>query len=106
MLMSVFKKQGVYWIDYYVNGYRKRERIGPDKRLAETVLHTYKVEISGMFPYEHSPSLASNYGTLRSMLSPRIVEQKGEAVWVSGSVKKMGSGTCSSITTAAAWPSA
>jgi hypothetical protein len=38
MLMSVFKKQGVYWIDYYVNGRRKRERIGPDKRLAETVL--------------------------------------------------------------------
>ena len=37
--MSVFKKQGVYWIDYYVNGRRKRERIGPDKRrLAETVL--------------------------------------------------------------------
>ena len=41
--MAVFKKQGVYWIDYYVNGYyvngrRKRERIGPDKPLAETVL--------------------------------------------------------------------
>jgi hypothetical protein len=31
-----------------------------------------------MFPYEHSPSLAINYGTLRSLLSPRIVEQKGE----------------------------
>jgi hypothetical protein len=36
--MGVFKKQGVYWIDYYVDGHRKRERIGPDKRLAETVL--------------------------------------------------------------------
>jgi hypothetical protein len=29
--MAVFKKQGVYWIDYYMNGRRKRERIGPDK---------------------------------------------------------------------------
>ena len=29
--MAVFKKQGVYWIDYYVNGQRKRERIGPSK---------------------------------------------------------------------------
>jgi hypothetical protein len=43
--MSVFKTQGVFWIDYYVNGHRKRERIGPDKRLAETALHKYKVEI-------------------------------------------------------------
>ena len=44
--MSVFRKQGVYWIDYYVNGHRKRERIGPDKRLAETVLRKRKVEIA------------------------------------------------------------
>lgn len=44
--MAVFKKQGVYWIDYYVNGHRKRERIGPDKRLAETVLRKCKVEIA------------------------------------------------------------
>ena len=43
--MSVFKKQGVWWIGYYVNGDRKRERIGPDKRLAETVLRKRKVEI-------------------------------------------------------------
>jgi len=44
--MAVFKKQGVYWIDYYVNGQRRRERIGPDKRLAETVLKKRKVEIA------------------------------------------------------------
>jgi integrase len=44
--MAVFKKQGVYWIDYYVNGRRKRERIGPDKRLAETVHRKRKVEIA------------------------------------------------------------
>jgi integrase len=44
--MSVFRKQGVWWIDYYVNGHRKRERIGHDKRLAETVLRKRKVEIA------------------------------------------------------------
>jgi hypothetical protein len=44
--MAVFKKQGVYWIDYYVSGRRKRERIGPNKRLAETVLQKRKVEIA------------------------------------------------------------
>jgi hypothetical protein len=30
MVMSVFKKEGICWIDYYVNGHRKRERIDPD----------------------------------------------------------------------------
>jgi integrase len=44
--MAVFKKQGVYWIDYYANGRRKRERIGPDKRLADTVLKKRKVELA------------------------------------------------------------
>jgi integrase len=44
--MAVFKKQGVYWIDYYVKGRRKRERIGPDKKLAETVLKKRKVAIA------------------------------------------------------------
>ncbi|HSF29575.1 MAG TPA: hypothetical protein VLK82_03760 [Candidatus Tectomicrobia bacterium] len=44
--MAVFKKQGVYWIDYYVNGGRKRERIGPDKKRAELVLKKRKVEIA------------------------------------------------------------
>jgi len=33
--MAIFKKQGVYWIDYYVSGRRKRERIGPESRLGE-----------------------------------------------------------------------
>jgi hypothetical protein len=33
-MMAVFKKQGVYWIDYYVNGDRKRERISLDKQQA------------------------------------------------------------------------
>ncbi len=36
--MAVFKKQGVYWIDDYVNSHRKREGIGPDKRLPEDLL--------------------------------------------------------------------
>ena len=43
--MALFKKQGVYWIDYYVSVRRKRERIGPDKRLAETVLTKRQVAI-------------------------------------------------------------
>jgi hypothetical protein len=34
--MAVFKKQGVCWIDYYVNGQCIRERIGPEKKLAQT----------------------------------------------------------------------
>ena len=36
--MGVYQKGNTYYIDYYVDGRRKRECIGPDKRLAETVL--------------------------------------------------------------------
>jgi hypothetical protein len=41
--MGVFKKQGVYWIDYYVSGHRKRERIALYKRLAKIVLRNYTI---------------------------------------------------------------
>jgi integrase len=52
----VFRKQGVWWVDYYVDGHRKRERIGLDKRLAETVLRKRKVEIAeGRFPEKRRP---------------------------------------------------
>jgi hypothetical protein len=44
--MATFKKQGVWWIDFYVCGNRKRERIGPSHKLAEEVLHKRKVEIA------------------------------------------------------------
>jgi hypothetical protein len=44
--MAAFQKQGVYWIDDCVHGRRKRERIGPDKRLAGTVLRKRKVAIA------------------------------------------------------------
>jgi hypothetical protein len=36
--MGDFKQQGVYWSDSYVGGHPEREHIGPDKRLAETML--------------------------------------------------------------------
>lgn len=44
--MAVFNKQGIWWIDYYENGRRKRERIGPDKKLAEVVLKQRQAEIA------------------------------------------------------------
>lgn len=43
--MGVYKRGKIYYIDYYFNGERKREAIGPDKRLAEIVLKKRKVEI-------------------------------------------------------------
>jgi hypothetical protein len=39
-----FKKQSVYWIGYTLQGHRKRERIGPKRRLAETVLRRARLE--------------------------------------------------------------
>ena len=44
--MGVYKKGGKFYIDYYVAGRRKREMIGPDRKLAETVLAKRKVEIA------------------------------------------------------------
>jgi integrase len=37
--MAIFKKNDNWYIDYYVNKRRKREKIGPNKRLAEKVLY-------------------------------------------------------------------
>ena len=28
---GIFIRDGAYWLLYYVNGVRKRERVGPDK---------------------------------------------------------------------------
>jgi hypothetical protein len=53
---GIFIRDGAYWIHYYVNGVRERQRTGPDKRLAETVLKKRKVEIAeGRFLDKQSP---------------------------------------------------
>jgi len=44
--MAVYQKDGNWYIDYYANGRRKREKIGTSKTLAETVLRKRKVEIA------------------------------------------------------------
>ena len=44
--MSVFKKRGNWYIDYYFQGRRIREKIGQSKTLAEHALMKKKVEIA------------------------------------------------------------
>ena len=44
--MGLYKKDGGWYIDYYVSGKRKREKIGTNKTLAENVLRKRKVEIA------------------------------------------------------------
>lgn len=44
--MGVYQKGEDWYIDYYASGRRKREKIGPSKKLAETVLKKRKVEIA------------------------------------------------------------
>ena len=41
-----FLKNGNWYIDYYVNGRRRRERIGPSKKLAERVLGKRKAQVA------------------------------------------------------------
>ena len=44
--MAIFLKHDNWYIDYYVNGRRKRERVGSSRKLAETVLEKRKVAIA------------------------------------------------------------
>jgi len=44
--MGVFRKRGLWWIDYRINGRRRREKIGPSKAFAETVLGKRRLEIA------------------------------------------------------------
>lgn len=44
--MGVYRRKRIWYIDYYVRGRRVRERVGPSKRLAETVLKKREVEIA------------------------------------------------------------
>lgn len=44
--MGVYKKRNRWYIDYYVEGRRRRECIGPSRKLAETVLKKRQVEIA------------------------------------------------------------
>ena len=44
--MGVFYRNNNWWIDYYFEGRRKREKVGPSKRLAEIVLKKRLVEIA------------------------------------------------------------
>ena len=44
--MAIFKRQGAWWIDFYVCGKRKREKVGLSHKLAEEVLHKRKLEIA------------------------------------------------------------
>ena len=44
--MALFQKNNNWYIDYYVNGRRKRESIGPNKKLSRTILQKRKVEIA------------------------------------------------------------
>jgi len=43
--MGIFKKGENYYIDYYVNGKRKREMIGPNKMLAKKALDARRGEV-------------------------------------------------------------
>jgi hypothetical protein len=77
----VFKKQGLYWIDYYVQWHRKRERIGPDKRLAETVLRKRKVEIAeGRFLERRKP-ITTTFDDLTDAYLSNTTHQQQKRSW-------------------------
>ena len=46
LAMAIYKQDGNFFIDYYANGRRKREKVGSSKKLAELVLKKRKVELA------------------------------------------------------------
>ena len=44
--MGVFKNNGNWWMDYRVKGRRRRKKIDPSKRVAETVVSDIQVKIA------------------------------------------------------------
>ena len=79
--MAVFKQQGVYWIDYYVNGQRKRERIGLDNRLAETVLRKRKVEIAEGRSLEKQRPVTTTFDELADVYLGYARDQQRKRSW-------------------------
>ncbi|MEE8382739.1 MAG: hypothetical protein V3R78_12780 [Thermodesulfobacteriota bacterium] len=43
--MGVYKKDLNWYIDFYLNGQRKREMVGPSKKEAELIVGKKKAEI-------------------------------------------------------------
>jgi integrase len=80
--MGVFKKQGVYWIDYYVYGHRKRERIGADKRLAETVHRKRKVEIAEGKYLDRQRPITTTFDELAGLYLVYSREQQLKKSWM------------------------
>ncbi len=79
--MGVFRKQGVWWIDYYINGHRKRERIGPDKRLAETVHRKRKVEIAEGKYLDRQRPVTTTFDELAEAYLPYARDQQQKRSW-------------------------
>ena len=79
--MGVFRKQGVYWIDYYVSGHRQRERIGPDKRLAETVLRKRRVEIAEGRFLKKRKAITTAFDELADTYFAYVVHQQRKRSW-------------------------
>ena len=44
--MAIFRKNNAWWIDYYANGRRRREKVGDSKTLAENALRKRKLQIA------------------------------------------------------------
>jgi hypothetical protein len=43
---KVYMREKIYYVDFYVDGRRKRHRVGSNKALAETVLKKHQVEVA------------------------------------------------------------
>jgi hypothetical protein len=79
--MDVFRKQGVFWIDYYADGHHKCERIGLDKRLAETVHRKHKVEIAKRKYLDKQRPITTTFDHLANAYFCNARDQRQKCSW-------------------------
>jgi len=44
--VGLYRRGEDWWVDYYANGRRRREKVGPSKKLAQNVLRKRKVQVA------------------------------------------------------------
>ena len=79
--MGVFREQGIFWIDYYADGHHQCERIGLDRRLAETVHRKRKVEIAKRKYLDKQRPITTTFADLANTYSGNARDQRQKCSW-------------------------
>lgn len=77
--MAIFKKRGDYWIDFYVEGRRIRECIGPEYKQAQEALHRRKIEVAEEKFFTEQQGKKITFGEMAEMYKKQYANHKKSA---------------------------